>query len=231
MARFSLLVKEEFHLINEGTVPVNETQPLHGSLFATRHGFGPGATGHSGFTWFLALLALLSVLSGAVRAAGQDVLTWHDDNARTGQYLRETILTPRNVNPRTFGKLFVIHVDGKVDAEPLYVQEMQMPGRGVRNVLFVATEHDSVYAFDADTGQLLSRDAFGDEAQLLAPHTGLFQRLALLCVDERHASGISVCQCAAYRQTRISNSFEIWISGDRAEHLCERLSERDRLGR
>jgi outer membrane protein assembly factor BamB len=107
----------------------------------------------SGKVSFCPLLALLCIFGAVASAAAQDVLTWHNDNARTGQYLEEKILTPRNVNPRTFGKLFVIYVDGKVDAEPLYVQGTQMPSRGVRNVLFVATEHDSVYAFDADTGE------------------------------------------------------------------------------
>jgi outer membrane protein assembly factor BamB len=104
-------------------------------------------------TLFLAPLLLWSIILPVPCAMAQDVLTWHNDNGRTGQYLTETILSLQNVNPRTFGKLFVIHVDGKVDAEPLHVQGMQMPGRGVRNVLFVVTEHDSVYAFDADTGK------------------------------------------------------------------------------
>lgn len=108
---------------------------------------------HSGTSLLIVLLILLSVLLADPCGVAQDVLTWHNDNARTGQYLKEKILTPQNVSPRTFGKLFVIHVDGKVDAEPLYVQGMQMPGRGARNVLFAATEHDSVYAFDADTGE------------------------------------------------------------------------------
>jgi hypothetical protein len=86
-------------------------------------------------------------------AAAQDVLTWHNDNARTGQNPSEKILTLQNVNPKTFGKLFVIRVDGKVDAEPLYVEKLEVPNLGSKNVLFVATEHDSVYAFDADTGK------------------------------------------------------------------------------
>lgn len=88
-------------------------------------------------------------------AHAQDVLTYHNNNARTGQYSQETILTPANVNKSTFGKLFVIHVDGKVDAQPLIVQHLAIPGRGTHNVLFVATENDSVYAFDAGSGALL----------------------------------------------------------------------------
>jgi outer membrane protein assembly factor BamB len=98
------------------------------------------------------VFALLS-LSLRLAAFPNDVLTWHNDIARTGQNLAERTLTLQNVNPKTFGKLFVIQVDGKVDAEPLYVHQLEMPNRGLRNVLFVATEHDSLYAFDADTGQ------------------------------------------------------------------------------
>jgi outer membrane protein assembly factor BamB len=92
-------------------------------------------------------------LSGASLLVAQDVLTWHNDNARTGQNLGETTLTPQNVSPRTFGKLFALRVDGKVDAQPLYAAKIEIPHKGFRNVLFVATEHDSLYAFDADTGE------------------------------------------------------------------------------
>lgn len=99
-----------------------------------------------------ALFLLVCSLS-AMQGAAQDVLTWHNDNARTGQNLAEKILTLQNVNAKTFGKLFVIHVDGKVDAEPLYAQRLEIPGKGLQNVLFVVTEHDSVYAFNADTGE------------------------------------------------------------------------------
>jgi hypothetical protein len=101
----------------------------------------------------VAVLLCCLVLSRASRLVAQDVLTWHNDNARTGQNLAEPTLTLQNVNPRTFGKLFVLRVDGKVDAEPLYVARTEIPHKGFRNVLFVATEHDSLYAFDADTGE------------------------------------------------------------------------------
>lgn len=99
------------------------------------------------------LVLAVSLMSFGAR--GQDVLTWHYDNARTGQNVRESKLTPGNVNVKTFGKLFVIPVDGKMDAQPLYVQQLTLANHERHNVLFVATEHDSVYAFDADSGHEL----------------------------------------------------------------------------
>jgi hypothetical protein len=98
-------------------------------------------------------------------AAAVDVLTYHNDNARTGQDLDETTLNPFNVNASTFGKLFTDAVDGAVYAQPLYMANVSIPGQGVHNVVFVATEHDSVYAFDADNpGAPLWHDSFIDPA-------------------------------------------------------------------
>src|SRR5271165_1509384 len=81
----------------------------------------------------------------------QAVLTWHNDLARTGQNLQETILTPANVKSASFGLKFKLSVDGQVDAQPLYVPSLSIAG-GTHNVVYVATENDTLYAFDADTG-------------------------------------------------------------------------------
>lgn len=84
-----------------------------------------------------------------------DVLTWHNNNARTGLYDSETQLNPGNVNVNSFGKLFTLPADGKVDAAPLYKANVSIPNSGTHNLVFVATEHDTVYAYDAENGQLL----------------------------------------------------------------------------
>lgn len=103
------------------------------------------------------LLAAATVDEGASipKVAGVDVATYHNDALRSGLNSKETILTLANVNAQHFGRIGFWSVDGKVDAQPLYLAHLPLPGLGSRNVLYVATEHDSFYAFDADHGTQL----------------------------------------------------------------------------
>jgi hypothetical protein len=89
-----------------------------------------------------------------VTSTGTDVTTYHNDTGRTGQNTTETILTQANVNSTMFGLLRKLAVDGRVDAEPLYLSQLSVGGV-THNVVFIMTEHDSAYAFDADTGAQL----------------------------------------------------------------------------
>ena len=102
-------------------------------------------------------LVFAAELGVGTAVSGTDVLTYHNDVSRTGQNLTETILTPSTVSVSAFGKVSFFPVDGKVDAQPLYLSDVTIPGQGTHNILYVATEHDSVYAFDADTAAVLWR--------------------------------------------------------------------------
>jgi hypothetical protein len=98
--------------------------------------------------------AKLSVVTGTVMQRGTDVTTYKNDLSRSGQNLSESALTPTTVTSSNFGLLRMLPVDGRVDAQPLYLSQLSVAG-GSFNAVFVATEHDSVYAFDSDSGAVL----------------------------------------------------------------------------
>ena len=97
-------------------------------------------------TWLFGLIFWPSV-----GLSQNSVATYHYNNARTGQSIQESILTPANVRGNQFRKLFSQPVDDSVYAQPLYVPNLPIPGKGTRNVVFAATVNNSVYAFEADT--------------------------------------------------------------------------------
>ncbi len=97
------------------------------------------------------LLSLALAFCAGTAQAQVDVLTSRYDNSRTGQNLNETTLTLSNVNSATFGKLYSFVVDGYVYGQPLYKSNVSIPGKGIHNVIYIVTMHDSIYALDADT--------------------------------------------------------------------------------
>jgi hypothetical protein len=109
---------------------------------------------------FLCAVALLFFAALSPVRAQVSVTTNHNDNARTGQYPEETSLTPSNVNSSQFGKLFTVAVQGYIYAQPLYLANVQNIAGGTHNVLYVATEHDQLYALDADDGSVLWQLSF-----------------------------------------------------------------------
>jgi len=125
----------------------------------------------------LTLGGLLAFAGPARTLAQVSVLTYHNDNARTG-FVQESQLTPANVDATHFGRLFHHAVDGYVYAQPLYVPNVAVPGEGTHNLVYVATEHDSIYAFDAD-------DAHGSNRQPLWHFRFLDRRIGMNPVPSR----------------------------------------------
>ncbi len=97
----------------------------------------------------------------AAAAADADVTTYHGDALRTGWFSNEAILNTSNVNARSFGMLASVVLDGRVDAEPLFLSSQAIDGHGTLNVVYVATENNSVYAIDAGAGTILWQRNFG----------------------------------------------------------------------
>lgn len=118
---------------------------------------------------FLSRLCLLFMLVGFQSTNHAQVLTAQYDNFRTGADLHETTLKPSNVNSHDFGKLYTRTVDGDVFTQPLYVSSLAIPGKGKHDLVFVATEHDSVYAFDVNG----MRDAPFWKTSFLDPQHGV----------------------------------------------------------
>ena len=124
----------------------------NGLSAATSYGYRIRATDAAGNLSGYSNIA--TVATPASVSVHTDVVTYKNDLARTGQNLTESALTTANVNASSFGLLRILSADGEVYAQPLYLAQLTVAG-AVRNVVFIATEHDSAYAYDADTGVLL----------------------------------------------------------------------------
>jgi hypothetical protein len=134
---------QSFAELNQGSgAPCSRSRWMPGTLLLRR----PGSVGRRLVP--LICFALFAVLV----SSATDVVTYHNNIGRTGQNPHEVILTTSKVNASSFGKLFTFPVDGIIDAQPLYLSAVSIPGQGTHNVAYAVTENDSVYAFDADLG-------------------------------------------------------------------------------
>ncbi len=144
-------------VVNKELRPLNPEHHLSPSLSPTSWRRERRSRGLYLVTGFIARVFLCASISICFNSRADTapivpvgVLTYHNDNVRSGLNANEAILTPANVNSANFARLFSQTVDGNVFADPLIVPNVTIPGQGVHNVLIIATEHDSVYAFDAD---------------------------------------------------------------------------------
>jgi hypothetical protein len=155
-----------FSVIGTGTAPLSYQWQTNGTAItgATASSYTTAATtlADNGSTFKVTLSNAVGTITSAAAtltvsataAAGTDVLTYHNDNSRSAQNLTETVLMPANVNATQFGLLRVLPADGLVDGQPLIASNLSVSGV-LRNVVYVVTENDSVYSYDADTGAAL----------------------------------------------------------------------------
>jgi hypothetical protein len=135
--------RQSFAVLNHGSgAPCSDTPWSPGNLSPRRP--------RSVCRWPIRLMCF--TLFAVLASSATDVVTYHNNIARTGQNPQEIILTTGNVKASSFGKLFTFPVDGIIDAQPLYLSAVSIPGKGAHNVAYAVTENDSVYAFDADSG-------------------------------------------------------------------------------
>jgi hypothetical protein len=148
-----------------------------------------------------------------------DVLTYHNDISRTGQNLNETVLTTSNVTSAKFGKLGFYSVDGLVDAQPLYASNAAVPGNGTHNLLIAATEHDSVYAFDADSGTTVWHTSMLKAGETTSDKRGC----------DQVAPEIGVTSTPVIDRTRGANGvvYVVAMSKDGSGHYHQRLHALD----
>lgn len=136
--------------INLGTQVGRFAHYASGLAASTNIYFTAEAVNGAGASWAPTVGSFVTLATNPAPPTLISVLTYRNDADRAALNTNETVLTLANVNTNTFGKLFSQSLDGYAVAQPLVLPNVTIPGNGVHNVVYVATEHDSVYAFDAD---------------------------------------------------------------------------------